>query len=422
MKKILFSALFAFSLASCGDLTELNVNPKASETVPYETLFSNAQVEMADLMTSTNVNLNVFRLFSQQWAQVTYVDESNYDVATRAVPDRFWAAIYRDVLRDLQEAKLLIENEPEALLSATQKANELALIDIMEVYAWSVLITTFGDVPYSEALNVDNLLPAYDDAQEIYADLITRLNADIATLKANPGVAAFPAADLLYGGDTENWLRFANSLKLRMGMLIADADQSQARSIVESVDLDMLIDQNQYNASFVFSSAPPNTNPVWEDLVQSGRNDYVPANTLIDAMVDLNDPRLDDYFTMFNGAYVGGIYGSGNTYATASHVADALLAPDYPGMLMSASEVNFYLAEAAARGWNVGGTAIEFYNAAVTESILQYGGTAEEAAAYVLKPEVALVGTSWADESVQQKIGVQSWIALYNRGFEAWTQ
>jgi hypothetical protein len=60
--------------------------------------------------------------------------------------------------------------------------------------------------------------------------------------------------------------------------------------------------------------APPNTNPVWVDLVQSGRSDFV-ANT-IDFMNNLSDPRRAAYFDQNLGAgiYEGGPYGENNSF------------------------------------------------------------------------------------------------------------
>ena len=88
-------------------------------------------------------------------------------------------------------------------------------------------------------------------------------------------------------------------------------------------------------------------------------------------------------------------------------------------MLFDYAEVEFLLAEAVERGFTVGGTAEGHYDNAITASIEDWGGTTADATAYLANPKVAYttaVGT-W-----KQKIGIQSWIGYYNRGFEAWTQ
>ncbi|WP_368736309.1 SusD/RagB family nutrient-binding outer membrane lipoprotein, partial [Vibrio parahaemolyticus] len=83
---------------------------------------------------------------------------------TRNIGGSIWNTLYRDVLQDLKGARAnLIEEEADNL------NNKLAIIEFMEVYAYSVLVDTFGDVPYSEALDFENSTPAYDDAGTIYA-------------------------------------------------------------------------------------------------------------------------------------------------------------------------------------------------------------------------------------------------------------
>jgi hypothetical protein len=100
-------------------------------------------------------------------------------------------------------------------------------------------------------------------------------------------------------------------------------------------------------------------------------------------------------------------------------VADLIQTPAFPGTLFDYAEVEFLLAEAVERGYTVGGTAAQHYNNAVTASIEDWGGTALDATGYLANPAVAY---ATAAGTWKQKIGIQSWIAYYNRGFEAWTQ
>jgi hypothetical protein len=97
-----------------------------------------------------------------------------------------------------------------------------------------------------------------------------------------------------------------------------------------------------------------------------------------------------------------------------------LQTPAYPVTLFDYSEVEFLLAEAVERGYDVGaGTAAEHYDKAITASVEDWGGTTAQAAAYLTNPRVAY---ATAEGDWRQKIGTQSWLAYYNRGFEAWTQ
>lgn len=427
MKKLPIYILAVLVLGtSCKkDLTSINVDPKNPLNVPSYSLFTNAQRVLTNTLTSSNVNLNIFRLIVQHWQETTYTDESNYDIVTRQIPDNMWDALYRDVLRDFQEAKRL---SPLDVTDAGVLKNDTAIIDIMQVYTWYYLVTTYGNIPYSQALDINNAFPKYDDQQIIFNDLLTRLDADIAAL--NTSSASFDAADIIYQGDVAQWKKFANSLKLKMALTIADVDAAKAKTLAEQAVASGVFTSNDDNALFNYLSAPPNTNPVWVDLVQSGRQDFVASSTLSGTLNTLNDPRRDNFFTL-NGAgtgYSGGDPGASSNYATFSKPSGPLLVsssrgrvtnPDFPGDLLDYSEVEFLLAEAVERGFNVGGTAATHYNNAITASIVYWDGTTTEAATYLAQPSVAY---ATAAGTYKQKIGVQKWLALYNRGWDAWLE
>jgi len=418
MKKFLIFISIAVIALSCEkDLTDLNVDKKRPAEVPAPTLFANAQKNLADVITSSNVNLNIFRLISQYWTQTTYTDESRYDLSTRNIPNAFWNGLYRDVLRDLQEAKTVLNAQTGSTLDTAQRTNQLAMVEIMEVYSWSVLVNTFGNVPYTEALDAETVQPKYDSARAIYNDLLIRLDTAVGSL--NPDEGSFGSSDLIYGGDINQWIKFGNSLRLRLGMMLADVDANAAREVVEDAAKNVL-ESNEDNAQFRYLESPPNTNPVWVDLVQSGRKDFVAANTIVNQMNQLNDPRRPFYFTLSNTQdYKGGTYGSSNNYATYSKPSTTITQPDFPGTLMDYSEVEFLLAEAAERGFAVEGSAESHYNRAVTASIENWGGTEAEAQAYLAQPQVAYTS---ATGDWRQKIGTQKWLALYNQGVQAWTE
>jgi hypothetical protein len=195
----------------------------------------------------------------------------------------------------------------------------------MQVFTYSILVNTFGNVPYTEALDAANLFPKYDDAKTIYDDLLKRLDADIEAL--NPAGAGFSStADLVYGGAVAKWIRFANSLKLKLAMTIADVDAAKAQTAVEQADANAFQSAAD-NASFAYLKTTPNTNPIWVDLIQSNRQDFIAANTLIDKLKALNDPRLSLYFKPNDaGVYVGGKPGSNNTFSDYAKVADKVTA------------------------------------------------------------------------------------------------
>ncbi len=423
IKKIILISL-GLVLAQCSsNLEGLNVDEKAFTDVPGEPLMANAQRDLVDQLVNTNVNTNVFRLFAQQWTEATYTDESEYDILTRTIPENHWNSMYQGVLKDFDQAYKTIDAQEIQQVTPEQfeqdmaaKANKLAIIEIQRVLVYQVLVDTFGDVPYTEALDIDNINPAYDDASAIYMDIISRLNTALDSM--NPEYGSAGAGDLIYQGDVASWIRFGNSLKLRLGMHIADVNPDMAKTLVSEAVGNTIITNDQ-NAILQYLQSTPNTNPIWLDLVQSNRKDFLPADTFVNELNSVNDPRRDVYFSdPVDGEYLGAPYATPITYGNYSHLGDAFFQPDLPGDIFDASEVNFLLAEAVERGF-IAGDAETYYNAAITANMEYWGVSEDDIATYLAQPTVAY---ATAAGDFHEKIGIQKWIALYNRGFEAWTE
>ncbi|BAV08428.1 Starch-binding associating with outer membrane [Filimonas lacunae] len=416
MKRYIIIALVIACVSCTKHIEDLNDQTKKPTGVPPASLFANAEKNLVDIMTTPSVNYNIFRLNAQYWTETTYNDESNYDLTTRNIPQSFWNSLYRDVLYNLKDAKRGIPQQDPQFTTPEQIRNELAIADILQVYAWSVLVNTFGHIPYSQALDIDaHPLPVYDSARAVYYDLFTRLDTSINALET--GAASFGSSDIIYGGDVAKWLVFANSLKLKLGLIVADFDPVTAKKVVEAAAPYVMTSAND-NAALIYKESPPNTNPIWVELVQSGRHDFVIGKTFVDNLVALNDPRVPLYFTAdAAGGYSGGVIGGDNKYSTFSKPLDRIQEPTFEALLLDYAEVELLLAEAAARGFAVGGTTIAHYNAGVTASIVYWGGSEAQAADYLATTGnyATLPGT------YKQKIGLQKWIALYNRGFDAWT-
>ncbi len=411
MKKLILILSAAVFAVSCSDnLEDLNQNIKDPTTVSGESLFASAEKQLADQITTPNVNLNNTRLWVQHWQETTYPDESNYDQSTRPIPDNHWREMYRDVLRDLKEASKNVAAADNDITNPL-KPNKLAVIEVLNVYTWSNLVETFGNVPYSEALDIENTLPKYDDAMTIYKDLLVRLDAAINSMDTSKGSFSGDV-EKIYAGDMVSWKKFANTLKLRMGIILADADAATAKAAVESAVASGVFTSNADDAGYAYTAAP-NGNPLNDNLVLSNRNDYVAGKTIIDLMNALEDPRRGSFFTDVNGEYIGGVIGDQTVYSDYSHVTPSILGGDYPGWFLQYAETEFLLAEAAARGFNVGGSAESHYIAGITASFEFWG--AEGLADYLANPAVAYDGGNW-----RESIGTQAWLALYNRTFASW--
>jgi len=424
--KFLILGLMVAFLSACSDLTELNVDKKNPTAVSGESLFVSAQKNLTDQITATNINFSAFRFFPQYWTETTYTEEANYDLTTRNCPQQHWDELFRRSLGNFKESSRLIADEvtftPE---EAIAKQNKLTIIEILTVFGYSVLVETFGNIPYSQALDVNILNPVYDDGLTVYRDLLARLNAAIAKLDPSQGCFT-EGQDNIYQGDTGSWLKFANSLRLRMGLILSDlpGEDGIARPAIVNSAAGAILD-NADNATMEYKSAIPNTNPLYADQVASNRQDFIGANTFIDALNALSDPRRQFYFddnvddpNTPEVEYIGGEYGHPETYASFSHLTDDMRLPNAKGTIMSACETEFLLAEAVEKGYAVGGTAEGHYTAGITQSIFEWGGSQADVDTYLARPEVAYTTAAgpW-----QQKVGTQAWFALYNRGFEAWT-
>ena len=418
MKRILliFVPLLLLAGACTDDISSLNIETKRPAAVPAPTLFSNAVKTLSGTLASASVNTNVFRFTVSHWAMAVYQDEAQYDFNTRNIPQGFWTTMYRDVITDLRESTKLIT--ADATLSAGEKANKLAINDIMEVYTYSILVNTFGNIPYKESLDAAKLFPVYDDAKTVSADLLARLNADIT--KLNTSAAGYASGeDLVYKGSISKWVKFANTLRFKLGMVLVDADATAAKTAAESSDAGA-ISASADNGLFAYLAASPNQNPLYADIVLGGRQDYIAAKDLMDKLLGWNDPRTGKFFSKNNaGNYAGGIVGKANTFVNFSRAGAKVIDAADPYVLADYTETEFLRAEAKERGFNISGTAESHYNNAITSSILYWGGTAADAAAYLAQPEVAY---ATAAGDWKQKIGTQKWIALYNRPYEGWVE
>ena len=424
MKKVIFLAcsllLTAATTISCErDISAVNVNPKQPEVVPSENLVASSQQYMAVQWVTPSVNFNITRFFTQQWTETQYVDETNYNFAARNQPQNHYNVMMRDVLGPLRKASIFLDNEAESTSFSIEdqakiKLNKKATIELLSIFTWVNLVDTFGDIPYSEAFRVagngeEVLQPKYDDAAGIYADLATRLNATLATV--TPGLPGY-SIDLVYKGNMTKWKKFGNTIKLQMGLNLADVSPATAKTLVETAYQDgvILAPADNYNHPFI---ATQFQNPVFQNLVANGRNDFIPSDVYINYMLSTNDPRISKYFTPINGTFIGGPYGNLATYSQYSHISPTYTGATVPGQIFDVLYVKYMLLEAAARNFSVGGTAATWYADAINTSMTGVGVAPADAAAFLLaNPYDA---TNW-----KKSVGEAAWVGLHNRGIEAW--
>lgn len=402
---------------SCNDFNELNDDPKSSVNVPPNTLFLAGQKNLVDLYTTINWTSSPFRVLSQTWTQTSYMNEAQYQFVNNNAPGGWWNRIYTTALVNLAEAKGLYANENTS--EAVRKNKEL-ITDILEVYAYSLLVNTYGDIPYSEALNREIPFPKYDDAKTVTYDLLARLDTDINGLNISAG--SFGSVDQIYGGNVTLWKKFAASLKLKLSLLIADVDASTASAKAQEAIAAGVFTSNNDNAKFRYiSGVVANSNPIWQDIVNGTSSVYyAPSALFVNTLATFNDPRLSILFDQDpSGGYSGAVPGEGGVNQNLSKFSRFWLAADAPGVLLDYAEVAFLLAEAAERNISAGNSAEYYYKAAVTASIIDFGATEADATEYLAQSQVDYnqAGGDW-----RQKIGTQKWLAFANRNWDSWTE
>ncbi|MGS0748469.1 SusD/RagB family nutrient-binding outer membrane lipoprotein [Halpernia sp. GG3] len=404
-KIFLGTVVAAMTLSSCtSDLTGLNVDPKHPTSVPSTNLFVRGQQQQFYYTYTGNVNNNNYVYFTQMWAETTYADETNYDIVTRNQPRNTFNRYYNGVLNNYEQARKNLATEGST-------PNKVASIEIAEITMWETIVDTFGDVPYFNALQASTgqFAPAYDDAKLIYADLFKRINAVIPTITAGAGYSA----DQVYGGDMTKWAKVANSIKLRLALNLADVDPATSKAAAESAIASGVMTANSDNYSLSFPGGIF-SNPFYDDFVASGRKDFVPSELIVNLMNGKMDPRRPAYWTTVGGVYKGGVFGELNPYANYSHYKDATWTDaTLPANLLTYTEVLFMRAEAAARGYNVGGTAATLYTMAVTNSMNFYGVAAADTATY-------LAAHPYDSSNYKKSIGEEVYVALHNRAFAEW--
>lgn len=357
-------------------------------------------------------------IWPQHAVEIQYPDEEQGNVR----PDRmqgYWDGFYAGALKDIET---VIDKGVES-----GQPNIAAIGRIWKSWVFHIVTDLWGDVPYSEALRGEDGVsaPAYDTQQQIYASLLQTLDEAAASLAQGGG--SFGTGDILFGNDLEAWRRFANSLRLRLAMRLADVDEAAARAAFTDAMADGVIMSNANNAVLRWPGAPYE-NPLFENW--QGRDDHGISATMVDTLKSLNDPRLALYAepAQEDGEYRGlgnGIANPPLSLAWYSRIGDFWRADGSatPTLLITYSEVLFLQAEAAVRGW-IGGDPAALYEEAIRANMNQYDPWSPANA-----PADAEIEAYLAQPSVQydparglEQIQFQHWIGLYMNGNEAWSQ
>ncbi len=317
---------------------------------------------------------------------------------------------------------------------------------VLRVAAMHRLTDMYGPIPYSK-VESGNLYVAYDSQETAYKAMLQELTEAVEEMSKY--VTQYPTAkpmadfDRVYGGDYSKWIKFANSLKLRMAMRIRMVEPALAKEMAEDAVSKGVILSNEDNASY----QPEGTNNFW--LIAQSWGDCRVCADLTSYMEGYNDPRRAKYFDVsgFAGTtYAGLRYATDASDAAYTNYSKPLVAQNDPIIWMTASEVAFLRAEGTLMGWNMGNGTTEsaaqaLYEQGIKLSFEQW--SAGSADSYIAdetstqanyvdpndgKENISAVSTitikweSGETEKNLERIITQKWIALWPLGYEGWCE
>lgn len=349
-----FLLSFILLAGSCQQFDEMNTNPNEPTVVSPDVLLSSA------IRQSVNTMVNESFLLGNNAAQLTAktlrteVDAYNWN----AFPT-VWDGLYTS-LTDVYSMERL------ATASGNEKMQGVAAV--MRSWIFATLTNAYGDIPYFQAIQGqdDEFTPAYDPQQEIYEDLLAELEQATALLQGDGEITG----DLIYQGDAGKWIKLANSLQLRLLMTASNALPDAENQFAAIVANGNIMSSNADNAVLEYLDAFPNEFPLIP--LKTGDFDAVAlSQNALNTMQQYNDPRLMRYARPDNDSYTdtatfsGAVNGSNSANCSK---AGSRLGPQYwnapdqtqasdlgldmaDGIIMTYAEVEFLLAEAAAKGW-----------------------------------------------------------------------
>lgn len=428
MKKIQYSFLLFLSIFVLGSCTKnfdkINTDPNNPTTAPATNLLAYSIQDFGAHLWDSWGDIDEPESYSGQIAKIQYIDESRYQFRSGTL-ENMWTYLYRE-LKSLQ----VVINTAHA----SENTSLEAVATTMQCYIWQVATDRWRNIPYSGALAADSgkLTPVYDKQEDIYPSLLSRLK-QANDLFNNPSASAnVGEGDLLYNGDVDKWQKFCNSIRLRMATRISNVDPSLAKSTIETIMGDKqnnpIIESNDDNAFFNWPGAGTGsilTSESWyTSLGLGGRlNNYAVSSNLVDTLKKLDDPRLSVYANPVledeeNTVYRGSTIGLPGTTAPGG-IGHYSFIGDFYGAnqtgytpFMRAAEIQFVLAEAAKRGWDVGVSAEDAYNKGIDQSLAENGVSDDD---YKNGADVKWNGTL-------ERIYLQKWIALFKDGHEAWAE
>lgn len=435
-------------LNSCtGDFEEINTSKIAltslsATDLPY--LFARAQQQASYSAGTYQTAQNLFAdLYAQYYATTTPNFQSDRYFMHRTWINSHWNPIYTQVVPQL---KTLIEST-----EATSAENAIA--NVWWVFAFHRLTDYYGPIPYFDAGNPANSVK-YDAQDVIYDDFFKRLDAASTVLKGKTAETPFGAFDLIYAGNVSKWIKFANTLRLRLALRISKVDPARAKKEAEAAIAGGLLTEVADNALMTKTTVDNNGL-----ATISGWGEFRMSASMESVLKGYDDPRIGIFFQpayktktyegLRNGLGSAELIQELNTNDNNSNIGTRWITNTGGGSswnrqlaapqdIMHTAEAYFLLAEASLNGWQAGtGTAQSYYEKGIEASMAGWGITGAVVTSYISStktpaapadqqnsPALSNIPVKWgATEAIQrEQIGTQKWLALYPDGMEAWAE
>ncbi|MFT4759640.1 MAG: hypothetical protein ACI9XO_003949 [Paraglaciecola sp.] len=419
MNKITYIFFTLLFITSCTkDFEDINTNPNAPVDVQPSLLLRNILFDYGEQMSYEGYVAG--DLLGQY---MTAIDFNLFDRHSLTEPQfggNPWVILYTN----LRNNEIIIDKSRENIAAAVYEGPAL----VMKAYTTAALTDMYGDVPYFNALNgkKGNVTPEYDAQEDIYLaenGILDNLDKAILAMESYTGAIALDG-DIFYNGNLGNWIKFANSLKIKSLMRVS-AKQDVAVDLQKIFDDGNFIKINADNAIYNFTNVQPN-NFRMANLRDGDFNLFIMSETMEGILTNLNDPREAIFFQPTGNdptAYAGFLNGP-DASVTSISVADYSLGGtifrsntgDLDANYLTAWETHFLLAEAAEKGL-ISANAQELYELGVIQSF-EYWQTSM--ADDYLTLSNAAYGNNGADKIEQ--IVTQKWLSNITNGYEGWIE
>lgn len=414
MKKILMTGVLALtlSLGACDSYLDINESPNspAAGNLNPDLIFPGAEMAFAN---SYGDYLRITGgYFAQHYSQ--YFGTSNYMDYSQFIQSavRSSSTFTNLSTRTLQNISTVI-----AMAEEKESYGTVLAATVLRAATYQTFIDCYGEIPYSEALDINNITPKYDDGKDVYAGIIAELDGAIS--KVN-GLESVCTNFLLPGARASEWVKVANALKLRILMRESNAVDVKSQ-------LSALVAENNFPEGDVawancWKNESGQANPYYQEefatYFGSTQQNVILNLALLSTMNAGDDARLTAFFNpnTDKGEYQGGISGT-NFSTTTSYKAGYWCRPNMaynsPVYFITRSEIEFFLSEYEAR-YGSASAAEEHYAAAIEASFASAG---------VGGSETVLNAYPWDSSNWAKCIGIQKWVALSGtNNFEAWCE